>query len=198
MNHEVEVLRREECHRGFFNLTRFTLRHALYRGGWSEPMMRELMHRGSCVAVLPYDPVRDEVLLIEQFRIGALDQKDNPWLTEIIAGGIEAGESAEEVARREGMEEAGVRFNQLHRIGEFFSSPGGTSERVTVFVGEVGEPLTPGIYGLAEEQEDIRTLVVPFEEAFNGVESGRVDSLMPALALLWLSQHRERLRLLCS
>jgi ADP-ribose pyrophosphatase len=194
MAHEVEVLDRVDHYRGFFNLSTFRLRHTLFGGGWSDSLQRELFHRGACVAVLPWDPVRDEVLLIEQFRIGALQHKDPPWLTEIIAGGIEPGESPEAVAHREGAEEGGIRFDRLHRIGEFFTSPGGTSERVTLFVGEVNGPLHEGLYGLAEEQEDIRARVVTFDEALEGIESGMVDSMIPAFAILWLSTRRESLR----
>jgi ADP-ribose pyrophosphatase len=194
VSHAVEVLGQDDHYQGFYSLSSFRLRHTLFQGGWSEPLKRELLHRGSCVAVLPYDPVRDEVLLIEQFRIGALNRKDPPWLTEIVAGGVESGESPEAVAHREGMEEAGVRFSHLHRIGEFFTSPGGTSEKVTLFVGEVEEPLAAGHHGLSDEHEDIRAWVVPFGEALEGVASGEVDSVIPALALLWLSSHRERIR----
>jgi ADP-ribose pyrophosphatase len=194
MSRDVEVLDRIDHYRGFYNLSAFRLRHALFEGGWSEPLTRELFHRGACVAVLPYDPARDEVMLIEQFRIGALPHKDPPWLTEIIAGGIEPGESPVDVAHREGFEEGGVRFHRLHEVGEFFTSPGGTSEKVTLFIGEVDAPLSAGLHGLADEHEDIRSIVMPFEEAFLGIQTGQVDSVIPALALLWLHKEREAIR----
>ena len=182
----VEILDRQSVYRGFFGLSILQLRHALYRGGWSEPVRRELFHRGTCVGVLPFDRVRREVLLIEQFRIGALDHRARPWLTEIVAGAVEPGETPEDVARREGWEEAGVRFQCLHRLGEFFTSPGGSSERVTLFVGEVDGPLQAGEYGRLEEQEDIRAQVVPLDEALDWLAAGDIDSLMPALTLMWL------------
>lgn len=191
MTHDVKILERSEQYAGFFHLSTFRLRHTLYAGGWSEEITRELFHRGACVAVLPYDPVRNEVLLIEQFRIGALGQKDPPWLTEIIAGGIEAGESPEAVAHREAGEEAGLTLRHLHRIGSFFTSPGGTGERVTLFVGLVAEPLAAGLHGLAHEGEDIQSVVLPLDEAEKAVASGIVDSMIPAYAIQWLIAHRQ-------
>lgn len=190
MTHEVEVLERVERYEGFFHLSTFRLRHTLYAGGWSQEITRELFHRGACVAVLPYDPVRDEILLIEQFRIGALGQKEPPWLTEIVAGGVEPGESPEDVAFREAGEEAGLSLTHLHRIGSFFTSPGGTGERVTLFIGLVEGPLGAGLHGLADEGEDIRSFILTLDEAEKAVDSGMVDSMIPAYAIHWLRSHR--------
>lgn len=190
MTYDVEILERRSHYEGFFKLSSFRLTHTLYGGGWSEEITRELFHRGACVAVLPYDPIRDEVLLIEQFRIGALGQKQPPWLTEIVAGGIEEGETPEDVAFREAVEEAGLALKALHRIGSFFTSPGGTAERVTLFVGLVEGPLKPGLHGLANESEDIRSSVMTLSAAQEAVESGLVDSMIPAYAIHWLVSHR--------
>jgi len=192
MRQEVEVLERSDRYEGFFHLSTFRLRHTLFAGGWSQEISRELFHRGGCVAVLPYDPIRDEVLLIEQFRIGALGQKEPPWLTEIVAGGIEAGESPEDVAFREAGEEAGLSLKALHRIGSFFTSPGGTGERVTLFIGLVEGPLEAGLHGLTDEGEDIRSFTLPLSEAEKAVERGVVDSMIPAYAIMWLAAHRGR------
>lgn len=190
MTHDVEIQERVERYEGFFRLSTFRLRHTLYAGGWSQELTRELFHRGACVAVLPYDPVRDEILLIEQFRIGALGQKEPPWLMEIVAGGIEPGETPEAVAFREAGEEAGLSLSDLHRIGSFFTSPGGTGERVTLFVGLVDGPLGAGLHGLADEGEDIRSFVLSLNEAEKAVASGAVDSIIPAYAIQWLRLHR--------
>lgn len=190
MSHDVEVLERIERYQGFFSLSTFRLRHTLFAGGWSHEVSRELFHRGTCVAVLPFDPIREEVLLIEQFRIGALGQKEPPWLTEIVAGGIEPGESPEDVALREAGEEAGLSLTKLHQIGAFFTSPGGTGERVFLFIGLVKGPLGGGLYGLADEGEDIRSFVLTLDEAQKAVESGIVDSMIPAYAIQWLASHR--------
>jgi ADP-ribose pyrophosphatase len=194
MGKAYEILAEAPVYRGFFNLSTFRLRHTLYAGGWSGPLERELFHRGRCAAVLPYDPVTDTVVLIEQFRIGAVGGKAVPWLMEIIAGAVEPGENPDAVARREALEEAGCHLGELIRIGEFYTTPGGCSEKVTVFCGLLDSGVTGGIHGLAEEGEDIRSLVISLDEALAWVESGVIDSAIPALALQWLALNRHRIR----
>lgn len=191
---EFEIIEEAPLYRGFFNLSRIRLRHTLFRGGWSEPLDRELFHRGRCVAVVPYDPKADRVVLIEQFRIGALRVKDDPWLLEIVAGAVEEGESPEEVARRETLEEAGCAIQELIRIGEFFATPGGCSERITLFCGLIDSEGAGGVHGLAEEQEDIRAFPVDFAEAMAFVAQELIDSAIPIVGLQWLALNRERLR----
>ena len=196
MSKAYEVMEESPVYRGFFNLSQYRLRHTLFGGGWSDPLIRELFHRGRCVAVIPYDPVTDQVLLIEQFRIGAVGDKPVPWLVEIVAGAVESGEAPEEVARREAMEEAGCVLEELIVIGEFYTTPGGCSEKVSVFCGLVQGELREGIFGLVEEDEDIRVLVVALDEALAWLKSGIIDSAIPALALQWLALNRERLQAL--
>lgn len=179
---------------GFFRLERLRLRHALFAGGMSPPLTRELFERGHAVAVLPYDPVRDAVVLIEQFRIGALARAGGPWLLEIVAGIIEDGEAPEAVARREAVEEADLRLGRLEKIGRFYVSPGGSSESVHLFCGEVDASGAGGIHGLVEEGEDIRVLVEPFATAMQRLTSGAIDSASPVIALQWLALNRTRLR----
>lgn len=194
MSKGFEVIEESPIYRGFFNLSQFRLRHTLYGGGWSRPLVRELFHRGRCVAVIPYDPATDRVVLIEQFRIGALSDKAVPWLVEIVAGAIEPGESPEVVARRESLEEAGCLLGELIPIGEFYTTPGGCSEKVSVFCGLVEGDVKNGVYGLVEEDEDIRVLVISLDEALAWLDRGIIDSAIPALALQWLALNRESLR----
>jgi ADP-ribose pyrophosphatase len=193
MEKAYEIIDETPVYRGFFNLTQFRVRHTLFQGGWSETINRELFHRGRCVAVAPYDPVRDKVVLIEQFRIGAVGDKAAPWLVEIVAGAVEPGESPEEVARREVLEEAGCVIRELIRIGEFFTTPGGCSEKITLFCGLIDTDGAGGVFGLAEEDEDIRASVVDLDEALTWVDSGVIDSAVPIVALQWLALNRERL-----
>lgn len=191
---DVDVLARETCHQGFFRLDRITLRHRLFGGGWSPPLRRELLERGHAAAVLPYDPARDEVVLIEQFRIGALEDPGGPWLIEIVSGIIEPDEDPEAVVRREAVEEAGITLRELVPVHEFVLSPGGSSERIHLYCGRVDAAGAGGIHGLPEEGEDIRVMALPFERAWALVEAGRVRSAIPLVALQWLALHRERLR----
>ncbi len=182
-------------HEGFFRLDKYRLRHELFRGGMSREMSRELFERGHAVAMLPYDPQRDELVLLEQFRIGAIHDPDGPWLTEIVAGMIGPGESAAEVARREAMEEAGCQVAELIPISRYYVSPGGTSETIELYCGIVdASQIQEGIYGLEEENEDIRVFKASFGEAVAWLESGRINSAAPIIALQWLMLNRARLR----
>jgi len=189
-----EIVEEAPVYRGFFNLTRIKLRHTLFKGGWSEALDRELFHRGRAVAVIPYDPATDQVVLIEQFRVGALSVKETPWLLEIVAGAVEDGETPEAVAYREVSEEAGCSLRELIPIAEFFPTPGGCSERITLFCGIIDARGVGGAHGLEEEQEDILASVVDFSEAMAWVEQGRIDSAVPIIGLQWLALNRDRLR----
>jgi ADP-ribose pyrophosphatase len=191
---DYEIIEQTPLYRGFFNLSRVRLRHTKFAGGWSEVLDRELFHRGRCVAVLPYDPDADRVVLIEQFRVGALGVKNDPWLLEVVAGAVEDGESPEDVAHREGFEEAGCRIRELIPIGEFFPTPGACSERVTLFCGLVDSAGVGGVHGLAEEHEDIRVSAVDSATALAWLEEGVIDTGVAIIALQWLALNRERLR----
>jgi len=165
MAKDIEILDKSEQYKGYFRINRYRLRHRLYAGGWSGELQRELFERGHAVGVLPYDPAADSVVLIEQFRIGALVAGMGPWLTEVVAGIIEEGEAPEEVARRETREEAGIEVMDLMPICRYLVSPGGSSESVILFCGRVDSRGAGGIHGLAAEHEDIKVDVVPYAEA---------------------------------
>lgn len=194
MKKDVKILNKETVYNGFFRMEKQRLQHTLFAGGWSEEMTRELFVRGNCVAVVLYDVKRDEVVLIEQFRVGAIENPINtPWLIEIVAGAMEEGETAEDVARRESLEEAGCEILDLIRINSFYLSPGGASEQITLFCGLVNSENVGGIHGLAEEHEDILVRAVPFAEAYQMVERNEIDSAIPVIALQWLALHRHEL-----
>ncbi|PWC12905.1 ADP-ribose diphosphatase [Brenneria corticis] len=191
---DVEIIAREKLYNGFFSLVRYRFRHRLFNGEMSEEVSREIFERGHAVVLLPYDPVRDEVVLAEQIRIAAYDTSVSPWLLELVAGMIEPGESLEQVARREAQEEAGLAVGRCRQIVSYLASPGGTSERLTVMVGEVDARTAAGIHGLAEENEDIRVHVVSREQAYQWVEDGIIDNAASVIALQWLALHHEKLR----
>ncbi|HCN0311169.1 TPA: ADP-ribose diphosphatase, partial [Escherichia coli] len=144
--------------------------------------------------LLPFDPVRDEVVLIEQIRIAAYDTSETPWLLEMVAGMIEEGESVEDVARREAIEEAGLIVKRTKPVLSFLASPGGTSERSSIMVGEVDTTTASGIHGLADENEDIRVHVVSREQAYQWVEEGKIDNAASVIALQWLQLHHQALK----
>ena len=196
-NKRFEVVSKETVYNGFFRLEKYRLKHTLFQGGWSKELIRELFRRGNCVAVLLYDPVRDEVVLIEQFRVGAILQAERAWLMEIVAGAIEEGETAEEVALRESVEEAGCEIQELKVINEFFTTPGGASEWITLFYGRVDTNRVGGIHGLDHEDEDIRVTAVKFDEVYQMLEQGNIESAIPIIAIQWLYINRDKLRQTC-
>lgn len=189
-----EIADREPLYRGYLSVYRLHLRHGLFRGGCSESLIREIVERGDCVAVVPYDPLRDRVVLIEQFRVGALRAGESPWLMEIVAGVIDPGEQPDAVARRETLEEAGRSVRNLERIGEFYTTPGVSSEKITLFLGVVDSAGVGGIHGLAEEHEDIRVESFAFADVLALMEQGRINSAIPMIGLQWLALNRERIR----
>lgn len=191
---DVEIIARDTLYRGFFSLQRYRFRHRLFNGAMSDEVQREIFERGHAVVLLPYDPARDEVVLIEQIRIAAYDTSRSPWLMELVAGMIEPGETHEAVARREAQEEAGLEVGRVRPIISYLASPGGTSERLFVLVGEVDACSAHGIHGLAEEHEDIRVQVVSREQAYRWVEEGKIDNAASVIALQWLQLHYETLR----
>ena len=194
MKKQFEILQKELVYPGFFRMEKYQLKHTLYAGGWSAEISRELLARGNCVAVLLYDPDADKVVLIEQFRAGAILQPDRAWLMEIVAGAIEEGETAVEVAHRESSEEAGCEIQELIEISEFYTTPGGSSERITLFCGKVDSTQAGGIHGLDHEDEDILVRAVGFDEAYNMLESREIESAIPIIAIQWLALNRQQLR----
>ena len=177
----------------YFRLDEYSLSHELYRGGRSQLFTREVFERGSVVALLPFDPQRRKVVLIEQFRAGAIHGENSPWLIECIAGIVDAGESDDQVAIRESQEEAGCDIRQLHRISRYYVSPGGTTEECTLYCGIVDSTGIGGVHGLAEENEDIQVKVVDAEHANTWVTDGTIKSSATIIALQRLQLNEERM-----
>lgn len=192
----VEILEKTTPFKGYFQIDRYRLRHRKFDGGWTDEMTREIFERGHAAAVLLYDPGRDQVVLIEQFRPGAYAAGMEPWLIEIVAGIIEPGEAPEEVVRREAVEEAGCTVGELLPIGRFLATPGGSSETVTIYCGRVDSQGVGGVHGLDHEHEDIRVLPLDRAEALARLAAGGVTNLIAAAALQWLAlNHTEVMRI---
>ncbi|MEG6453344.1 ADP-ribose diphosphatase [Enterobacter cloacae] len=191
---DVEIIARETLYSGFFSMELYRFRHRLFNGEMSGEIRREIFERGHAAVLLPFDPVRDEVVLVEQIRIAAYDVSESPWLLEMVAGMIEEGESVEDVARREALEEAGLIVGRTKPVLSYLASPGGTSERLSIMVGEVDATTADGIHGLADENEDIRVHVVSLEQAYQWVEEGKIDNAASVIALQWLQLHYQTLQ----
>ncbi len=190
----IEILDRATVYRGYFRIDRYRLRHRTFAGGWTGEMIREVFERGHAVAVLLYDPERDQVVLIEQFRIGAHAAGRNAWLLEIVAGVVNTGESPEEVALRETREETGCTATAPIHICDYFPSPGVSSESIGLFCARVDAGTAGGIHGLAHEQEDIRTVIMSSDDAIALLDQGTLDNSAIIIALGWLARTRDRLR----
>ena len=191
---DVEIVERTVVYDGYTRVEEVRLRHRLHEGGWSPVIKRELIERGHAVALLPYDPVRDEVVLIRQFRVGAYGAGREPWLVEVVAGVIDPGETQEEVARREAVEEAGCTIGELIPICEYYASAGILSETVLLYVGITDASGAGGIHGLDDEGEDIEVFVLPWDEAWKWVEARRFLDIKIVTALQWLALNRNALR----
>ncbi len=191
----VQVLERTTPYRGYMRIDLYKFRHQVFDRGWSDELSREVMERHHVAAVLPYDPVRDEVVLLEQFRIGAYSAPEmSPWQIECVAGIIEPHHTAEETALRETSEEAGAEVLDLEPVHTYLSSPGCTSETVALYCGRIDADGVGGVFGLAHEGEYIRVFAVGAEDAFRMMDSGRIENGMTLIALHWLRHHRTRLR----
>ena len=191
---DVEIIEKQVCYEGFFRIERYHLKHRLYNGSWSGEIVRELFERGHAAAILPYDPLRDEVVLIEQFRVGALNAPGGPWLKEIVAGVIDGDETTEDVVRREAVEEAGCIITDLIPICNYLVSPGGTSEMISLYCGKVDATGVGGIHGLDEENEDIKVTAIPYSDAIDLMNNGMINSASPIMALQWLALNHQRVR----
>ncbi|MEM9048895.1 MAG: NUDIX domain-containing protein [Pseudomonadota bacterium] len=191
----TETAATKRAHRGYFALDILTLRHRRFDGRMSRTLQREVFLSGDAVSVLPWDPHRDLVLLVEQWRAGPHARGDRmPWMLEVVAGRCDANETPEATARREAREEAGVTLGRMARIAGYYSSPGIASEHMTSFVGEADLGQAGGVYGLPGEDEDIRAVAIPFAQALQGVADGEVANAPAILSLLWLVTQKARLK----
>lgn len=191
---DVLLENRETNFSGYFSVETVTLRHRLFAGGWSSSIRRELFQRGDAVGVLPWNPHTDEVVLIEQFRVGAMRDADNPWMLELIAGIVESGESDSSVAHREAEEEAGCELHRLEPIATFFPSAGACSEQIRLFIGETTGADHGSVKGLAGEHEDILVHQIARSEALAMLSRGEINNGHTLIALQWLALNGERLR----
>jgi ADP-ribose pyrophosphatase len=190
---KIEVDQRETLFDSFLRVDRLKLRHSLFAGGWSELMTRELILRPRAVGVLLFDPAQQQVVLVRQIRVGMLDEGQNPWLLELVAGMVESGEEPIEVAARESLEEANTKPQDLLQICEYYNSPGISNERITLFCGRVDATQAGGIFGLDAEHEDIEVVVLSLADALAKVASGEINNAMSIIALQWLQLNQPML-----
>jgi len=185
---DVKIQRKVMPYDGFCRVERWELIHKRFDGSWTESITREFVARPIAVGVLPYDPNSRQVVLIEQFRIGALGRSVKPWLIEIVAGvsDKEHSETDEDIVRRELHEEAGLDAEALLPIYDYFTTPGYSTEIVKLFCAKVDASKAPQFCGLKHEHEDIKIHVLAPEDAFHALHSGQICNAFTIIALQWL------------
>lgn len=191
---DTEILEQRSVFEGYFRVSQLVLKHRLFNGAWSQPVQREVFQRGDAVAVLPWDPVRDELVLVEQFRPGALRDAQSPWMLELIAGIVEPGEADLDVVHREAAEEAGCAFDHVEYICTFYPSAGACDEQIRLFIGRVTAAGIGEIHGLDSEHEDILVHGIPRAEAIALLDADRINNGHTLIALQWLARHGDALR----
>ncbi|WP_136637564.1 gamma-glutamylcyclotransferase [Pseudooceanicola onchidii] len=193
---QVVVNQRAADHAGYFVTETVNLRHPTFSGGMSDAITREVFLSADAAIVLPYDPVRDRILLVEQFRMGPWARGARyPWMLEPVAGRIDPGESAEDCMRREAEEEAGITLGRLIKIGSGYPTPGYSTEYFHIYCGLCDLPDgSEGRHGVATEHEDIRTHVLTWAQAEDLLSRGEANNIPLVLALTWLSRERPHLR----
>lgn len=190
---DVKITAQELVYSGFFNLRQLRLRHRRFDGAWGDEITRLVLEMGEAVTVLPYDPIRDRVAVIEQYRPAASVQGDpHPWLIEPVAGICDAGETHEDTARREAREEAGLEIGALHLVGRYYPTPGGVAQVLVSYVGlcDLPDDLA-ALHGLADEGEDIRLHLLPFAQVMAILDAGHLTNAPLLASALWLDRFRQ-------
>ncbi len=191
---DVKFVCKTPLHQGHFAMTAYQLQFRTFAGAWSPTIQRELVEGYEVACGLLFDPNTEQVVLIEQFRIGTLAAEHGPWSMEIISGIIDAGETAEQALVREAREEAGVDIKNQRKINAYWCSPGMSSERVHLFIAEVDATKAGGIHGAIDEHEDIKVHVVDYERALTALAVGEIDNAPSIIALQWLQLHYAEIR----
>lgn len=183
-------------YQGFFTLSEYKVSHKLFSGGTSDVLSREIFERGDAVVLMPYDPVTDSLVFNEQFRPGVMNSGQCPWLLEFVAGMFGKDESPVDVAIREAKEEADLTIDEKNvtKIMEYFSSAGGTSEKIHLYVATLDSSAAGGVYGLPCEGEDIKVHVISREEAMKLLADGTICNAAAIIALQWLQMNYQSLK----
>lgn len=187
---DVEVTSRESLFRGFIQVEKVSLRHRLFNQSEYTPVLqRELVLRPEAAGVLLYNDQKQQFALIEQFRVGALDDSQSPWQLEIIAGVLDGNESPESCIRRESLEESGCEVQDLEHLFSFYPSAGACSELFHLYVAETNLPAEGGVFGVDDEGENIQLHLFSYSEIQTLLDSGRLRNAPVIMALQWLAQH---------
>jgi ADP-ribose pyrophosphatase len=190
---DLKIHEKKAIYRGFVKLDKLILQHRRFDGAWSPIIERELVERPPAVAVLLLDPPRQKIILIEQFRVGAINDRISPWLIEIVAGILPEGKEPTLQAKQEIFEEVGLNTENMHFIMRYWVSPGASNEEVYLYWAKVDSSLAQGIHGAVDENEDIKVHVMSYQEAFALYQAGQIRNGFAIIALQWLALNHEKL-----
>ena len=185
MKSKFKILNKKNLYNGFFKMNEIVLKYKKYDGNWSNSIKRELFGGAQVAAVLPYDPISKEIILIQQFRPGTISKDINHYLDEIVAGIIDEGESPEITAKRECLEETGCEVKKLIPIQGYFPAPGSSESFYHLFLGEVESFQGSKIQGLENENEDIFVKCFKIEDVKKKMEEGKIINGLTLIALQW-------------
>jgi ADP-ribose pyrophosphatase len=192
---DIEFTHQVTAFKRYLRIDTFRFRHRLFNGDWSVERPYDVVRRGSAIAILLYDPDRDCVVLIEQFRMPALLAGSSPWQLEPVGGMIDGNETPAEAAIREIGEESGLALlGEPVPIQRYLPSPSASDECLYLFCGRVDSSGATGVHGAAEEHEEIRVVVKAMAEIEALLDTGAVESCHTLISLQWLLRHRDRLR----
>lgn len=187
---EVKIQSREYLFRGFIQVEKVSLQHRLFNQTEYTPILqRELIHRPEAAGVLIYDDAQQKFALIEQFRVGAMDDSDSAWQLEIIAGVLDGDESSESCIRRESLEESGCEIDELEHLFSFYPSAGACSELFHLYSAQAHLPEQGGVFGMPDEGENIQLHLIDYSEVTHLLSNGRLRNAPVIMALQWLQQH---------
>ena len=192
MSPKFKILDKKNIHDGFFKMNEVTLKYKKYNGDWSNEIKRELFGGAQVSAVLPYDPVNKKIVLIQQFRPGTISKDNQNYLDEIVAGIIDPGETPEDTAKRECLEETGCEVSNLSPIQGYFPAPGSSESFYNLFLGEVIAPDKEIIRGLENENEDILVKSYSFDEVKTKMNKKEILNGLTLIALQWFFLNIER------
>lgn len=190
LKNEVQIEKREDVFRGFIQVEKVSLRHRLFaQDNYSKTLQRELIHRPEAAGVLVYNDAAQQFALIEQFRVGAIDDQDSPWQLEIIAGVLDGDEQPEQCLMREALEEAGCHLFDVQHLFSFYPSAGACSELFHLYVAQAELPKSGSIFGMPDEGENIQLHVFDYQDIQTLLTTGRLKNAPVIIALQWLQQH---------
>jgi ADP-ribose pyrophosphatase len=190
---DVEIISEKILYQGFICAKKYALRFKRFGGGWSDLIEREVYNASRVAAILPYDPILDKLIMIEQFRAGALNS-DSPWLLEIVAGIAEQNESTEEMIRRELKEESNLVALDTIKIYDYWVSPGASAEHLTLYCGRIDSADAEGIFGLEKESEDILVRVMDPDAVFELLDNNKIKNSVTIIAVQWFRLNKDKIR----